>query len=80
MRYARHDEVLAEHWNDLRAAMKERWPELDDMDLDIIDGQPDMLVGMLQDRYWITIEEAEEQIAEFEDEVLSGEKPMLAHA
>jgi uncharacterized protein YjbJ (UPF0337 family) len=76
----RHDEVLEEHWSDLRAAMKERWPELDDLDLDLIDGQPDMLVGMLQDRYWITKEEAAEQIADFEDEVLSGEKPMLTPA
>lgn len=76
----RHDEVLEEHWSDLRAAMKERWPELDDLDLDLINGQPDMLVGMLQDRYWITKEEAAEQIAAFEDEVLSGEKPMLTPA
>ncbi len=76
----RHDEVLQEHWSELRAAMKKRWPELDDLDLDIIGGQPDMLVGMLQDRYWVTKEEAEEQIAEFEDEVLSGEKPMLTPA
>jgi uncharacterized protein YjbJ (UPF0337 family) len=77
----RHDEVLEEHWNDLRAAMKERWPSLDDVDLDLIAGQSDMLVGMLQEYYWITKEEAEEQIAEFEEEVLSGEKPMLpAHA
>lgn len=73
----RHDEVLQQHWSDLRAAMKERWPELDDIDLDLIAGQPDMLAGMLQEYYWITKEEAEEQIGAFEDEVLSGEKPLL---
>ena len=76
----RHDEVLLEHWSDLRAPMKERWPELDDIDLDVIAGQPHRLIGMLQDRYWITKEQAEEQIAEFEDEVLSGEKPMMGAA
>jgi 2-C-methyl-D-erythritol 4-phosphate cytidylyltransferase len=26
----RHDEVLQEHWSDLRSAMKERWPSIDD--------------------------------------------------
>ena len=77
----RHDEVLQEHWSDLRSAMKERWPSIDDTDLDVIAGKPDMLVGMLQEYYWITKEEAEEQVYEFEQEVLSGEKPMLhAHA
>ena len=79
MKY-RHDEVLAEHWADLRAAMKERWPDLDDIDLDLAAGQPDMLAGMLQEYYWITKEEAEDQIVAFEEEVLSGEKPMLAPA
>ena len=50
-------------------------------DLDVIAGQPDILVGILQEYYWITKEEAEEQVYEFEEEVLSGEKPMLhAHA
>ena len=76
----RHDEVLTEHWSDLRGPMKERWPDLDDIDLDLIGGQSDMLAGMLQEYYWVTKEEAEGQIGEFEDEVLSGEKPMLAHA
>ncbi len=73
----RHDEVLAEHWTDLRAAIKERWPDLDDVEIELIAGQPDMLTGVLQEHYWVTKEEAEEQIGEFEDEVLSGEKPLL---
>ncbi|MGZ4962055.1 MAG: CsbD family protein [Limisphaerales bacterium] len=76
-----HHEVLEEHWNELRGAIKQRWPDIDDVEFDLIRGQPDMLVGALQEHYWITIEEAQEQIAEFEDEVLSGEQTMLpAHA
>ncbi len=73
----RHDEVLQQHWNDLRAAIKTRWPDIDDVEFELIRGQRDMLVGALQEHYWITIEEAQEQIAEFEDEVLSGEQTML---
>jgi uncharacterized protein YjbJ (UPF0337 family) len=70
----RHDEVLEDHWTDLRSAIKERWPSLDDIDLDVIAGEPDRLVGMLQEYYWITKEEAEDQIAAFEEEVLRGEQ------
>jgi len=72
-----HPEVLEEHWSDLHGAIKERWPEIDDVEFALINGQTDMLVGTLQEHYWITIEEAQEQIFEFEDEVLSGEKAML---
>jgi uncharacterized protein YjbJ (UPF0337 family) len=74
-----HHQILEEHWQELRPAIKERWPDLSDVDLDLIAGQPDMLVGALQEYYWITKEEALEQIAEFEEEFLTGEKALPAH-
>jgi uncharacterized protein YjbJ (UPF0337 family) len=74
-----HHQILKEHWQELRPAIKERWPDLSDVDLDLIAGQPDMLVGALQEYYWITKEEALEQIAEFEEEFLTGEKALPAH-
>ncbi|HWD20052.1 MAG TPA: CsbD family protein [Verrucomicrobiae bacterium] len=52
----------------MRAAARERWPELSDNELAVIDGHRDMLVGALQEHYLISREEAERHAARFERE------------
>gem|GEM_PF-6297489 len=59
------EEFFHEHWNDLRHAIKERWPKITDNELDRADAQSDMLVGMLQEHYWISKAQAEEQLRKF---------------
>jgi uncharacterized protein YjbJ (UPF0337 family) len=49
-------------WKQARGAVKQKWGKLTDDDLDVIDGQKDMLVGKIQERYGISKEEAQKQI------------------
>lgn len=55
------------NWKQFKGKVKEKWGELTDDDLDIIEGRQDQLIGMLQVRYGIVKEEAERQFKEFLD-------------
>ncbi len=52
-------------WTQFKGRMKERWGQLTDDDLDVINGQRQQLVGVLQERYGIAKEVAEHEIGEF---------------
>jgi uncharacterized protein YjbJ (UPF0337 family) len=53
-------------WKQIRGAVKEKWGKLTDDDLDIIAGKREQLIGKIQERYSITKEEAEKQIASWD--------------
>ncbi len=54
-------------WKQVTGAVKEKWGDLTNDDLDSIAGKRDQLVGKVQERYGIAREEAEKQVKEFED-------------
>ncbi len=56
------------HWTTLKGKVKEKWADLTDDDLGEINGKRDQLVGKLQTRYGITLEEAEKRVDHFVDE------------
>jgi len=58
----------------LRDALKQRWGVLTDKDLDMVDGKPDQLPGLLQARYGYTREQAEKEIDIFLSNMKSEEK------
>ncbi len=68
MRPAPENDLIAAHWDEMRADAHRRWPDLTDNELSIIDGHKDMLVGVLQEHYWVSREEAQRQASEFEHE------------
>jgi Uncharacterized protein conserved in bacteria len=51
----------------LRGAVREKWGDLTDDDLDIIAGKREKLAGVLQERYGYTQIEAEREIDDFLD-------------
>ncbi|MDO7906681.1 CsbD family protein [Paenibacillus sp. JX-17] len=53
--------VFKGKWNQLKGEAKQKWGELTDDDLDVIDGQKDKFVGKLQERYGHTKEAAERE-------------------
>jgi uncharacterized protein YjbJ (UPF0337 family) len=53
---------LKGNWKVLRGKVKEKWGQLTDDELDVIDGRMDQLSGALQKRYGIAREKAEEEI------------------
>jgi uncharacterized protein YjbJ (UPF0337 family) len=49
-------------WRQFKGKVKERWGKLTDDDLDVIAGKHDQLLGKIQQRHGVTLEEAEKQI------------------
>jgi len=64
------------NWNEFKGEAKERWGELTDDELLQVEGKRDQLVGMIQKKYDLDLEEAEAQVdvwaeslgEDFEDE------------
>jgi uncharacterized protein YjbJ (UPF0337 family) len=57
-----NDDVFTGQWRQLRGSLKSWWGRLTDDDLDKIGGQKDKLVGLLQERYGQTRDEAERDV------------------
>jgi uncharacterized protein YjbJ (UPF0337 family) len=55
------------NWNQLKGKVRDKWGDLPDDDVAVIDGQRDQLLGTLQKRYGVVKEEAERQVREFEE-------------
>lgn len=56
---------VAGNWNQFAGKIKERWGELTDDDLAIIDGQHQRLIGKIQEHYGIIRDQAELQVADW---------------
>ena len=56
-----HD-ILAGKWKQMRGDLKTWWGKLTDDDVDWIGGQKDKLIGLIQERYGYTREQAEQEI------------------
>jgi uncharacterized protein YjbJ (UPF0337 family) len=54
------------NWKQLKGRVKQQWGDLSDDDLTRIEGDRDVLVGRIQERYGIAREEAERQVQEWE--------------
>ena len=46
--------ILQNNWIEMRGQISEWWDDLTDKDLDMIDGNPDQLITVLQERYGYT--------------------------
>ena len=56
---------VAGHWNEFAGKARQRWGELTDDDLAVIDGQHQRLIGKIQEHYGVIRDQAELQIAEW---------------
>jgi uncharacterized protein YjbJ (UPF0337 family) len=54
------------HWKQLKGSVKKQWGKLTDNDLAEIEGDVEMLVGKIQERYGIERAEAERQLRNWE--------------
>jgi uncharacterized protein YjbJ (UPF0337 family) len=57
--------LLEAKWKQLRGKGKQKWGDLTDDDLDRIEGRYEELVGLVQEKYNRTREEAEQEVREF---------------
>ncbi len=56
---------LEGQWKQLKGQVKQKWGDLTDDDLQVIEGMHERLVGKVQERYGIAKEQAEKEIDEF---------------
>ena len=57
-----NQDILAGKWKQMRGELKTWWGNLTDDDVERIGGQKDKLIGLLQERYGYTREQAEQEI------------------
>ncbi len=61
-----NSDIFEGKWKQLKKGkVKAEWGKLTDDDIDVAEGHSQYLAGKLQERYGITKEKAEEEIAEF---------------
>ncbi|MBE0687297.1 MAG: CsbD family protein [Anaerolineaceae bacterium] len=56
-----NNDIFAGKWKQLRGEVKVWWGKLTDDDLDKVEGNYEKLVGLLQEKYGYTREQAEEE-------------------
>lgn len=57
-----NDDMWAGKWKQMRGRAKEWWGKLTDDDLDRIQGKRDILLGLLQEKYGYTKQQADQEI------------------
>lgn len=57
--------LFKSQWNQLRGKAKEKWGELTDDDLDMVEGKVEQLIGVVQEKYEMTRAKAEAEVNEF---------------
>jgi uncharacterized protein YjbJ (UPF0337 family) len=58
---------IEHNWEQIKGFAKKKWGKLTDDKLDTIAGQPEQLAASLQESYGITKDQAEVQVAAFEE-------------
>ena len=56
---------MAGKWKQMKGAAKQHWGKLTDDDLEVIDGQREVLIGKLQERYGMAKEAAQAKADEW---------------
>jgi uncharacterized protein YjbJ (UPF0337 family) len=57
---------LEGNWKVVKGKVKEQWGKLTDDDLDVIAGKRDQLLGRIQQRHGLALDEAEREVESFE--------------
>ena len=60
-------DTIQGNWMQLKGKMKEQWGKLTDDDFDVIAGKRDQLLGRIQERHGLSRDEAERQVAAWEN-------------
>ena len=64
-------------WKQMKGSAKQQWGKLTDADLEVINGQRDILIGKLQERYGFAREEAQKRADEW---LKASHEPDYAHS
>jgi uncharacterized protein YjbJ (UPF0337 family) len=59
-------DIAKGNWKQLKGTVKQQWGKLTDDDLTRIEGDRDILVGTVQERYGVAKDDAERQVRDWE--------------
>jgi len=59
-------DTIGGQWTQVKGKVKQQWAKLTDDDVTRIEGQREVLIGKIQERYGIAQDEAERQVKQFE--------------
>ena len=62
-------EILKGKWNQYKGEAKKKWGEFTDDELDQLNGEKDIIVGKLQEKYGRSKEEAEKEFDDWFNEL-----------
>ena len=60
-----NEDILKGKWHEIKGGVKEKWGEITDDELTIVDGKSEKLMGLLQTKYGYTKEKAQEEYTSF---------------
>jgi uncharacterized protein YjbJ (UPF0337 family) len=60
-----NEDTLTGQWKQLKGKVREKWGNLTNDDVDVIQGRTEQLVGRIQQRYGMERAEAERQVNEW---------------
>jgi uncharacterized protein YjbJ (UPF0337 family) len=58
-------DIVQGNWTQWKGRLKEKWGDLTDDDIQMLDGRKDQLAGKIQERYGIAKDQAESEIEEW---------------
>lgn len=62
-----NSDILKGKWKQMRGSAKSEWGDLTDDDLDKMEGERDKMVGVIQEKYGRSRQEAEKEVDDFMD-------------
>ena len=58
--------LIESNWTQFKGSVKTTWSKINDYNLYVIAGNRDRLAGKIQETYWISRDEVEKQLAEWQ--------------
>ncbi|PEI06300.1 hypothetical protein CRM79_00375 [Pantoea agglomerans] len=62
-----NEDRIGGNWKQFKGKVKEKWGDLTDDDMTVVEGKRDQLVGKIQERYGYEKDRAEKEVKEWED-------------
>ncbi|MEN4797398.1 CsbD family protein [Pantoea agglomerans] len=62
-----NEDCIGGNWKQFKGKVKEKWGDLTDDDMTVVEGKRDQLVGKIQERYGYEKDRAEKEVKEWED-------------
>lgn len=69
MNITMNKDILQGKWKQIRGQVKQRWGKLTDNQLNQISGRYEELVGLVQEQYGYTVEQAKREVDGFLDRI-----------